>query len=77
GTFSLETGLTYSHYDTRQLFLNGFQALDSIFLGNIGVDLIDADIWTLDLTGRYNWNQGWQLDINAPVVYRETTYQSA
>lgn len=77
GTFSLETGLTYSHYDTRQLFLNGFLALDSIFLGNIGVDQIDADIWTLDLTGRYNWNQRWQVDINAPVVYRESTYQSA
>ncbi|MGU2146234.1 transporter [Pseudomonas aeruginosa] len=77
GTFSLETGLTYSHYDTRQLFLNGFLALDSIFLGNLGVDQIDADIWTLDLTGRYNWNQRWQVDINAPVVYRESTYQSA
>lgn len=70
-------GGTFSHYDTRQLFLNGFLALDSIFLGNIGVDQIDADIWTLDLTGRYNWNQRWQVDINAPVVYRESTYQSA
>ncbi|MGN5837083.1 hypothetical protein ACNQP9_29545, partial [Pseudomonas aeruginosa] len=59
-----------------QLFLNGFLALDSIFLGNFGVDQIDADIWTLDLTRRYNWNQRWQVDINAPVDYAQTTYHS-
>lgn len=77
GTFSLETGLTYSHYDTRQLFLNGFLALDSIFLGNLGVDQINSDSFTLDLTGRYNWGQRWQFNLNAPYVYRQTTFQSA
>ncbi|MCY1274716.1 hypothetical protein D9M68_205230 [compost metagenome] len=76
GAFSFETGLTYSHYDTRQLILNGFLALDTIFLGNINVDQINADIYTLDLTARYNWQQRWQFDINAPVIYRETTYES-
>ncbi|MCY1392589.1 hypothetical protein D9M71_74660 [compost metagenome] len=76
GRFSFETGLTYSHYDSRQLILNGFLALDTIFLGNIGVDNINADTWTLDLTGRYNANN-WQFDINVPVVYRESTYESA
>lgn len=77
GAFSFETGLTYTHYDTKQLILNGFLALDTIFLGNIGVDNIKADNWTLDLTGRYNWNNRWQFDINVPVVYRESTYSSA
>lgn len=77
GTFSIEPGITYSHYDSRQLFLNGFLALDAIFLGNIGVDQINADTFTFDLTGRYNWAQRWQLDINTPWIYRETTYQSA
>lgn len=77
GKFSLETGLTYTHYDTHQLILNGFLALDSIFLGNIGVDQIKADNWTLDLTGRYNLNQRWQFDVNVPVIYRDTTYSSA
>jgi hypothetical protein len=76
GKFSLETGLTYSRYDTRQLILNGFLALDSIFLGNINLDRIKADTWTLDLTGRYNFNNRWQFDLNVPVVYRESTYQS-
>ena len=77
GSFSLEPGLTYSHYDTRQLFLNGFLALDAIFLGNIGVDEINADTFTFDLTARYNWRQRWQFDINIPYIYRETTYRSA
>ncbi|UVJ45880.1 hypothetical protein NVV94_10215 [Pseudomonas sp. LS1212] len=77
GRFSFETGLTYTHYDTRQLVLNGFLALDSIFLGTIGIDRIKADNWTLDLTGRYNVAQRWQFDVNVPVVYRESTYQSS
>ncbi|WP_411388229.1 hypothetical protein [Pseudomonas sp. MPB23] len=76
GKFSFETGLTYAHYDARQLTLNGFLALDSIFLGNINLDRIKADNWTLDLTGRYNLDNRWQFDINVPVVYRESTYQS-
>jgi hypothetical protein len=76
GKFSFETGITYSRYDTRQLVLNGFLALDSIFLGAINLDRIKADTWTLDLTGRYNFNNRWQFDLNVPVVYRESTYQS-
>ena len=76
GKFSVETGLTYTHYDTRALTLNGFLALDSIFLGNINLDRIKADNWTLDLTARYNLAQRWQFDINVPVVYRESTYSS-
>lgn len=76
GKFSVETGLTYTHYDTRALTLNGFLALDSIFLGNINIDRIKADNWTLDLTARYNVDQRWQFDINVPVVYRESTYSS-
>lgn len=77
GKFSVEPGLTYTHYDTRQLILNGFLALDAIFLGNIGIDEINADTFTFDLTGRYNWRRRWQFDVNLPMIYRETTYQSA
>jgi len=77
GAFSFETGLTYTRYDTKQLVLNGFLALDSIFLGNINVDNIKADNWQLDLTARYNLNNRWQFDVNVPVIYRESTYQSA
>ena len=77
GAFSLEPGFTYSHYDTRQLFLNGFLALDAIFLGNLGIDQINSDSYTFDLTGRYNWDQRWQVDLNLPLIYRETRYESA
>nr|WP_314872850.1 hypothetical protein [uncultured Pseudomonas sp.] len=76
GKFSVETGITYTHYDTRALTLNGFLALDSIFLGNINLDRIKADNWTYDLTARYNLDQRWQFDINVPIVYRESTYSS-
>lgn len=76
GKFSVETGLTYARYDARQLTVNGFLALDSIFLGNINLDRIKSDTWTLDLTARYNLNNRWQFDINAPVLYRESTFQS-
>ena len=77
GTYSLETGITYSHYDTRQLILNGFLALDSIFLGNINVDQINADNFTLDLTGRYNLHNRLQFDVNVPFLLRDVTYESA
>lgn len=77
GNFSIEPGITYSHYDSRQLFLNGFLALDAIFLGSLGVDQINADTYTFDLTGRYNWGNRWQIDLNTPWIYRETRYQSA
>ncbi|AIZ32760.1 transporter [Pseudomonas parafulva] len=76
GRFSVETGISYARYDTRQLILNGFLALDSIFLGNINLDRIKADNWTLDLTARYNLDNRWQFDVNAPIIYRESTYQS-
>jgi uncharacterized coiled-coil protein SlyX/opacity protein-like surface antigen len=74
--FTLETGLTYSRSDRRQLTLNGFLALDAIFLGNISVDEVKADILTLDLTGRYTLSDRMQVDLNLPFLYRSTTYQS-
>jgi len=75
--FTFETGLSYSRYDRKQLSLNGFLALDAIFLGNINVDTVKADIWTLDLTGRYTLSDRMQFDLNAPFLYRDTTYLSA
>jgi hypothetical protein len=76
GAFSLETGLTYTHYNSNQLALNGFLALDSIFLGNINIDEINSDSYTLDVTGRYNQDR-WQYSLTLPVNYRESTYSSA
>ncbi|MDX5372443.1 MAG: hypothetical protein LPK18_08400 [Pseudomonadaceae bacterium] len=77
GTFSLEPSFTYTHYDTRQLFLNGFLALDAIFLGDIGIDQINSDMFTFDLTARYNWRDRWQFELTVPMIYRESSYESA
>ena len=76
GKFSIEPGFTYTHYDTRELMLNGFLALDSIFLGTINLDRIRSDTMTLDLTARYSPSPRWQLDVNVPLVARDSTYFS-
>lgn len=76
GAFSLESGLTYTHYNSNQLALNGFLALDAIFLGNINIDEINSDSYTLDVTGRYNHGR-WQYSLSVPTNYRESTYSSA
>lgn len=73
---TVEAGLTYAHFDRRQLALNGFLALDAIFLGNISVDEVDADVLTFDVTGRYGLTDRLQLDLNAPFLYRHTNYIS-
>lgn len=75
-TFTLETGVSYSHSDRRQLTLNGFLALDAIFLGNIDLDRIKSDIVQLDVTGRYGVTDRLQFDFNAPFLYRSSTYES-
>ena len=73
---SMEVGLTYSQFDRKQLALNGFLALDAIFLGHISVDEVEANVLTMDLTGRYGITPQLQVDLNAPFLYRGTTYRS-
>lgn len=75
-TFTLETGISYSHSDRRQLTLDGFLALDAIFLGNINLDHIKSDIVQLDVTGRYGVTDRLQFDFNLPYLYRSSTYES-
>lgn len=73
--FTVEVGLNYSHYDRKELVLEGFLALDAIFLGDISVDDVQADIFTLDVTGRYNVTDRWQIGATLPFVYRNTNFQ--
>lgn len=73
--FTFELGLSYSHYDRKDLILEGFLALNAIFLGDIQVDDIKAEILTMDLTGRYSVNDRWQVGVNVPLVYRNTRFQ--
>jgi hypothetical protein len=74
--FSLEAGITYTHSDRRDLFLNGFLALDAIFLGNISLDKIKADTLTFNATGRYSMTDSLQFDLNVPYIYRNSTFSS-
>lgn len=74
--FSVELGFEFAHFDRSQLVLNGFLALDAIFLGDISIDEIDSDILTTSLTGRWTVTDRLQLSLNLPFVYRETTTRS-
>lgn len=73
--FTLEFGMNYSHYDRKDLVLEGFLALDAIFLGDIAVDDVKADVFTFDVTGRYNVTDKWQVGMTVPFVYRNTNFQ--
>lgn len=75
--WTIETGLTYTHYDRKQLVLDGFLALDAIFLGNIAIDDVESDILTLDIGARYNVNNRWQLAVNTPFVSRYSAFQKS
>ena len=76
GNFTLETGVSYARSDRKQLALSGFLALDSIFLGDISVDEVKADIITVDVLGRWGVTPRLQVDLDAPYLYRRTVYQS-
>jgi hypothetical protein len=73
--FTLEDDLTYNHYDRAELTLNGFLALNSIFLGNIAIDRVTSDSLTNDVIGRYAITSRLSLNLDVPFVGRSTDYQ--
>lgn len=73
---TIETGLSYTRFDRRQLALSGFYALDAIFLGNLSVDQVKAETFTYDATFRYGLTDTIGIDITIPWVRRESTYLS-
>lgn len=75
--FSIEQGLTYTHYDKRSLVLSGFLALDAILLGKIDLQQIKTDQLQYDLTGRWNLSDRLSMDVNLPFIYRQSNYFSA
>jgi len=75
--WTLEVGLSYSHFDRKQLVLDGFLALDAIFLGDISVDNVESDIITLDLSSRFNINDRWQFATRIPFITRYNTYSES
>lgn len=73
--FTIEPGVSYSHFSTAQLNLNGFLALDAIFLGLISIDQTNADVITSDITARYGIGR-LQADVNVPYLYRSSNFRS-
>ncbi|WP_310597477.1 transporter [Aeromonas aquatica] len=73
---TFDFGLSYQHYNRKDLALRGFLALDAIFLGEINLDRVRSDQWTADLVTRYTLNDRWQLELAIPYMYRNTNYQS-
>lgn len=72
---TLEAGITYSHYDRKQLVLNGFLALDAIFLGNIALEGVETDIFRYDFSARYGLSDRMNVNLNVPFIQRTTNYQ--
>ncbi len=72
---TLEAGLNYARYDRKQLTLNGFLALDAIFLGSIAVERVASDTFTYTLAARKGITRDISASIEVPFVQRWTTYQ--
>ncbi|MHB1895133.1 MAG: transporter [Metallibacterium sp.] len=72
---TLEVGLNYARYDRKQLTLNGFLALDAIFLGSIAVEDVASDTFTYTFAARKGITRDLSASIEVPFVQRWTTYQ--
>lgn len=73
--FTVESSLSYARYDRKQLTLNGFLALDAIFLGNIGIENVESDSLTYNLAARWGVSPNLTLNLDVPWIARRTVYQ--
>jgi hypothetical protein len=73
--FTLENSVSYSRYDRSQITLNGFLALDAIFLGNIAIEDVKSDSLTYNLAARYGVSPRLTLNLDVPYLGRKTVYQ--
>ena len=73
--FTVENCLTYSRYDRKQVTLNGFLALDAIFLGNIAIENVESDSLTYNFAARWGLNPRLTLNLDVPYIARKTIYQ--
>ena len=71
---TIENGLTYAWYDRNQLTLNGFLALNAIFLGNIALQDVKSSTLTYDFTTRYGVSPRLTLSLDVPYLGRQTSY---
>ena len=71
----IENGLSYNRYDRKQLTLNGFLALDAIFLGNIAIENVESDTLNYNLAARWGVTPRLTLNMDVPYLARKTVYQ--
>lgn len=71
-----DLGLGYTHFDSARISLNGFLALDAIFLGTISLDQVKSEIFTVDPTIRYGITDRLFVDANLPFLYRTSNFRS-
>ena len=74
--FGVELGMSYSHFSNARINLDGFLALDAIFLGSISVDQINADIFTLEPSIDLGLSDRMFIDASLPLLSRVSNYQS-
>ena len=71
----IDNGVSYNRYDRKQLTLNGFLALDAIFLGNIAIENVESDTFTYNLAVRWGVAPRLTLNLDVPWIWRRTVYQ--
>ncbi|TXH01437.1 MAG: transporter [Rhodocyclaceae bacterium] len=72
----LELGLDYSHFDNARINLNGFLALDAIFLGTISIDQVTADIFSVTPALRVGVTDRLIVSAEMPYLYRISNFRS-
>lgn len=80
GTFGRRLGaelaMSYTHFDNARINLDGFLALDAIFLGTISIDRINADIFTLEPSIDLGLSDRFFVDASFPLLSRVSNFQS-
>ena len=71
----IDNGISYNRYDRKQLTLNGFLALDAIFLGNIAIENVESDTFTYNLAARWGVSPRLTVNLDVPWIWRRTVYQ--
>ena len=75
-SFGVELGMSYTRFSNARINLDGFLALDAIFLGTISIDQINADIFTLDPSVDIGLSDRLFVDASMPILSRTSNFQS-
>lgn len=71
-----EIGASYTHFDSARINLDGFLALDTIFLGTISIDEVTADIFSIEPRLTYGVSDRFFVDVSVPYLHRTSNFRS-